>query len=278
MSLYLPSTGWYGSVAAPTVTCSHCHVARASSLPQDLGDVRLHADRRPVAVVRRPVRALLERPDVTERAAVDAAHVRVQRPLEAHALHRVEGALAGLFAILDPHVLGREYRTDVRTARRRYSAAHAAAADRPEARPLLPGGRARSSTRASGSETRRGGRWRSSASRSPTSIPTTSAEPEAAAQATGAPVYQGGLDYAQCERVWGSDDWPERIAAWFVRHGVPAGCRRRPDRAGSRVRAVHPLRGRPRAALRRQRGRRLAGRSSFPVTPTATSASSATAC
>jgi glyoxylase-like metal-dependent hydrolase (beta-lactamase superfamily II) len=45
---------------------------------------------------------------------------------------------------------------------------------------------------------------------------------EAAAKATGAPVYQGGLDYAQCERVWGSDDWPERMAAWFVRHGVPA--------------------------------------------------------
>jgi glyoxylase-like metal-dependent hydrolase (beta-lactamase superfamily II) len=45
---------------------------------------------------------------------------------------------------------------------------------------------------------------------------------EAAARATGAPVYQGGLDYAQCERVWGSKDWPERMAAWFVRHGVPA--------------------------------------------------------
>jgi glyoxylase-like metal-dependent hydrolase (beta-lactamase superfamily II) len=44
----------------------------------------------------------------------------------------------------------------------------------------------------------------------------------AAAEATGAPVYQGGLDYAQCERVWGSDDWPERIAAWFRTHGVPA--------------------------------------------------------
>ena len=44
---------------------------------------------------------------------------------------------------------------------------------------------------------------------------------EAAAQATGAPVFQGGLDYAQCERVWGSSDWPERIAAWFVQHGVP---------------------------------------------------------
>jgi glyoxylase-like metal-dependent hydrolase (beta-lactamase superfamily II) len=45
---------------------------------------------------------------------------------------------------------------------------------------------------------------------------------EAAARAIGAPVYQGGLDYAQCERVWGSGDWPERMAAWFVRHGVPA--------------------------------------------------------
>jgi glyoxylase-like metal-dependent hydrolase (beta-lactamase superfamily II) len=42
----------------------------------------------------------------------------------------------------------------------------------------------------------------------------------AAAAATGAPVYQGGLDYAQCERVWGTDDWPERMAAWFICHGV----------------------------------------------------------
>jgi glyoxylase-like metal-dependent hydrolase (beta-lactamase superfamily II) len=44
----------------------------------------------------------------------------------------------------------------------------------------------------------------------------------AAAEATGAPVFQGGLDYAQCERVWGSTDWPERIAEWFLTHGVPA--------------------------------------------------------
>jgi len=44
----------------------------------------------------------------------------------------------------------------------------------------------------------------------------------AAAAATGAPVFQGGLDYAQCERVWGSRDWPERIADWFRSHGVPA--------------------------------------------------------
>jgi glyoxylase-like metal-dependent hydrolase (beta-lactamase superfamily II) len=45
---------------------------------------------------------------------------------------------------------------------------------------------------------------------------------EAAVRATGAPVFQGRLDYAQCERVWGSDDWPERIAEWFVVHGVPS--------------------------------------------------------
>ena len=44
----------------------------------------------------------------------------------------------------------------------------------------------------------------------------------AAAAATGARVFQGGLDYAQCERVWGSSDWPERMAAWFAKHGVPA--------------------------------------------------------
>ncbi len=44
----------------------------------------------------------------------------------------------------------------------------------------------------------------------------------AASKATGARVSQGKLDYAQCERVWGSHDWPERIAAWFRSHGVPA--------------------------------------------------------
>jgi glyoxylase-like metal-dependent hydrolase (beta-lactamase superfamily II) len=44
---------------------------------------------------------------------------------------------------------------------------------------------------------------------------------DAARKATGATVYQGALDYAQCERVWGSHDWPERIAEWFVTHGVP---------------------------------------------------------
>jgi glyoxylase-like metal-dependent hydrolase (beta-lactamase superfamily II) len=42
-----------------------------------------------------------------------------------------------------------------------------------------------------------------------------------AAELTGAPVFQGALDYAQCEKVWGSDDWAPRIASWFERNGVP---------------------------------------------------------
>ena len=45
---------------------------------------------------------------------------------------------------------------------------------------------------------------------------------EVAAEVTGAPVYQGRLDYEQCVRVWGAPDWPERIANWFRLHGVPA--------------------------------------------------------
>jgi glyoxylase-like metal-dependent hydrolase (beta-lactamase superfamily II) len=42
-----------------------------------------------------------------------------------------------------------------------------------------------------------------------------------AAEATGAPVLQGRLDYEQCERVWGDPDWPRTIADWFLRQGVP---------------------------------------------------------
>ena len=38
---------------------------------------------------------------------------------------------------------------------------------------------------------------------------------------TGAPVYQGGLDYAQCELVWGNPNWPHRVADWFHRQGTP---------------------------------------------------------
>src|ERR671937_483394 len=45
---------------------------------------------------------------------------------------------------------------------------------------------------------------------------------QSAAEATGASVHQLGLDYDQCVQVWGSADWPERMAGWFRSHGVPA--------------------------------------------------------
>ena len=38
---------------------------------------------------------------------------------------------------------------------------------------------------------------------------------------TGAPVHQGALDYEQCAKVWGSEDWPPRIADWFHLNGAP---------------------------------------------------------
>ena len=70
---------------------------------EHLGDVHLDADRAAVAVVGRPVGPQLERADVTERAAVDAAGVRVQRPGERHPLDAVQGAPALLLAVLGPH-------------------------------------------------------------------------------------------------------------------------------------------------------------------------------
>ena len=48
----------------------------------------LDPDRGAVAAVGGPVGAQLEGPDVTERAAVDAAHVRVERPAERHPARR----------------------------------------------------------------------------------------------------------------------------------------------------------------------------------------------
>ncbi len=42
------------------------------------------------------------------------------------------------------------------------------------------------------------------------------------AELTGAPVLQGEIDFFQCRRVWGSDDWADRLAGWFHTHGVPA--------------------------------------------------------
>jgi glyoxylase-like metal-dependent hydrolase (beta-lactamase superfamily II) len=41
------------------------------------------------------------------------------------------------------------------------------------------------------------------------------------AEVTGAPVHEGALDSAQARMVWGNPEWPQRIADWFLTHGVP---------------------------------------------------------
>jgi glyoxylase-like metal-dependent hydrolase (beta-lactamase superfamily II) len=38
---------------------------------------------------------------------------------------------------------------------------------------------------------------------------------------TGAQVLQGGTDYEQCERVWGREDWSERLADYLIENGLP---------------------------------------------------------
>jgi glyoxylase-like metal-dependent hydrolase (beta-lactamase superfamily II) len=40
---------------------------------------------------------------------------------------------------------------------------------------------------------------------------------------TGAPVLQGELDYRQCLRVWGTDDWSERLTDYLQANGLPEG-------------------------------------------------------
>ena len=42
------------------------------------------------------------------------------------------------------------------------------------------------------------------------------------AELTGAPVYQGRLDYEQCLGVWGPERAPERVSAHLQAHGMPA--------------------------------------------------------
>ena len=238
---------------------------------QHLGDVRLHPDARAVAVVRRAVGAPLERTDVTERAAVDAAHVGVERPPEAHALHTVQRGAAGS-SRYSTRIRGPVYRTYVRKAGRARTgdpARDPAAADRAAARPLLPAPRRRRldarrhRPRPDGDAV--AGDPRAGSTAPVVRIFITHMHPdhvggaEAAAAATGAPVLQGRLDYAQCERVWGSPDWPEHIAAWFLRNGVPPEIGGGADRVRPRVRRLRPLRVEPDARRAGRRDRRLAG-------------------
>ncbi len=80
------------------------------------------------------------------------------------------------------------------------------------------------------------------------------------AELTGAPVSQGELDYAQCELVWGNEEWPRRIADWFLTHGVPSEITEELIGSGNVYRPVHPLSARPGARRRRRPARRLGAR------------------
>jgi glyoxylase-like metal-dependent hydrolase (beta-lactamase superfamily II) len=42
------------------------------------------------------------------------------------------------------------------------------------------------------------------------------------AELTGAPVYQGAIDFAQCVRAWGPNRSSERFVAYMREHGMPA--------------------------------------------------------
>ena len=98
------------------------------------------------------------------------------------------------------------------------------------------------------------------------------------AELTGAPVHQGALDYAQCELVWGNPDWPQRIADWFLTHGVPREITEELIESGDVYRPF--IRYQPGSGARRRgRARSTAGSSSRRRgTRTASSACSRTAC
>ncbi len=70
---------------------------------QHVGNVHLDADRATVAVAGVTVGAGLEGADVAERAAVRAAHVRVQPPAKRHPRDTVESASARLLSVLRAH-------------------------------------------------------------------------------------------------------------------------------------------------------------------------------
>ncbi len=44
---------------------------------------------------------------------------------------------------------------------------------------------------------------------------------EDAQGATGSPVLQGAHDFEQCEAVWGTPDWSQRLAGFLRTHGLP---------------------------------------------------------
>src|SRR5262249_31177782 len=156
-----------------------------------------------------------------------AAHVRVERPAEVHALHAVQRGPAGLFAILDPHPGMIEH-----TFAPVELAAGIIRVTYPM--PMKPGhvhgylvptddGYLLVDTGLGLPEMVE--EWAvltPRLDRPVNEILVTHFHPDHvggtadAVEVTEAPVLQGALDHYQCEKVWGSDAWVPQLAAWFA--------------------------------------------------------------
>src|SRR4051812_7935999 len=199
---------------------------------EHLDDVGLDANRGPVAVVERPVRTQLEGAHVTERALVDAAHVRVQGPVERHPLDPVERHLARLLAILRAHGGSIEHTfvmQELRGGIRRLTFPLPMGIRHVHCY-LLPGDDGWTLVDTGLGLPAAEELWApvlAELDRPIARIVVTHFHPdhagggEDARALTGAPVLQGVLDYEQCERVWGSADWSERLADYLQANGLP---------------------------------------------------------
>src|SRR5207342_1751324 len=156
------------------------------------------------------VGALLEGADVTEGAAVDTAHIGVQRPLERHAAHAVERHLARLLAILDPHVATIEHMFDglarlTMPLPMRPNHVHCYLLEGQDGWTLVDTGLSLPQSDEVFAEVAQQLKI--------ARIVITHFHPDhvggaqQARAATGATVHQGALDYEQCAHVWGNDDW-----------------------------------------------------------------------
>ena len=231
---------------------------RASSRASTSATLTLTRIDAPVAVVGGPVGAPLERADVAERAPVHAAHVRVQRPLERHALDAVERGPAGLLAILDPHHM-RSIEHMFAWGRRPRSRCRCRCGPATCTAYLLRGddGWTLVDTGARAARVSRSV-WREPrAGRAVARIVVTHMHPDhvggarSARPGTGAPVSRASWTTRSASTCGETTEWPTRIAEWFRRTASRRRSANELIEAGLGLRAVHPLRARPGAARAR---------------------------
>ena len=83
----------------PTATCSRVHDGLSSSRLQHFGEVRLHEDHRREVIAGSELELRLIPAREAVVAAVRAAAIRVERPVEGHALDGIERGPAGHFLV-----------------------------------------------------------------------------------------------------------------------------------------------------------------------------------